>query len=99
MSFHVTITNNETGNVLNDFDTKAIIGGYDMGDEGTCSFCRCSCPGVDAAATVLATMEAAHETKKRMPKPLRRAVNKSLRKKFFKRLFARFSRKREDQEG
>lgn len=96
MSFHITITNNETGNVLDDFDTKALIGAYDKDEDITCGFHRIHCSPVELAAVITQAIDAAHNSSELLPKPLRRAVHKALRKEFFKRVFARFSRKRED---
>lgn len=93
MSFHVTITNNETGNVMDDFDTKALIGAYDKNEDIVRGFHRLACNAVELAAVVTEAISAAHNAKELLPKPLRRAVHKEIRKAFFKRVFARFSQK------
>ena len=44
--FHITITNNETGETLHDLDTKAIVGAI-LDDDGTFSVAFNKCDVVD----------------------------------------------------
>lgn len=49
--FHITITDNETGRVIQEADTCAIIGGY-TNEDGACGMAVVSCGPVDLARAV-----------------------------------------------
>ena len=55
--FHVTITDNETGEVIHDKDTTAIIGGFENGDKTT-MLVFTDCNFVDIACTLTAAKQA-----------------------------------------
>lgn len=55
--FHVTITDNETGEVIHDADSGAIIAGIDAGD-GTVSIGKASCDSFSLAAAILCAKKA-----------------------------------------
>ena len=73
--FHLTITNNETGEIERELDTNAIIGSADDGD-GTAIFCYTRCGLVELAATCAGALDAADHGMKDMPKPLLRKIKK-----------------------
>lgn len=52
MKYHLTITNNETHEILRDEDINVAIGGYDT-DNDDHGFCVGSCSDLDLAAAIL----------------------------------------------
>ncbi|MBE5760009.1 MAG: hypothetical protein E7332_08325, partial [Clostridiales bacterium] len=46
--FHITLTDNETGETLIDSDTSAIIGAFDLGEGNTGSLYALACNGLVA---------------------------------------------------
>lgn len=62
MKFHITIKDNETGKILHDEDTSAIIGGY-ANEEGSMSMIMGRCNEIDLAKTVYAAERAVQEVK------------------------------------
>lgn len=73
--FHLTITNNITGEIEKELDTDAIIGAADDG-AGTCVICVTGCKLVELAATCAGALKAVDHAMKDMPKPLRKQVEK-----------------------
>ena len=57
MKFHITITDNETGDVMQDTDACAIIGGFNNGVT-TCTFAATNCGPFDIARTLASAEEA-----------------------------------------
>lgn len=55
--FHITITDNETGETIYDTDTTAIIGGFENGDK-TNTLVFTDCDFVDIACTLTAAKQA-----------------------------------------
>lgn len=55
--FHIIITNNETGEVMREHDSDAIIAGIDAGDRVAC-ICHIDCDDNTLAATCFAAREA-----------------------------------------
>lgn len=49
--FHITIKNNETGEIMHDIDTKAIIGAFDSQDKTEC-IAVTECDPMTLASTV-----------------------------------------------
>lgn len=60
---HIVITDTETGKVIHEADTKAIIGGYKT-EAGTSSMCVANCGDFDLSMTILAAEEAIRSVKK-----------------------------------
>ena len=54
--FHITITDNETGEVEVDTDAAAIIGAYDAGTRGTASISYTECNGIVLSCTLAGVM-------------------------------------------
>ena len=73
--FHLTITNNITGEIEKELDTNAIIGAVDDGD-GTCVICKTGCGPIALAATCAGALRAADYGMEDMPKPLLRMIKK-----------------------
>lgn len=73
--FHITITNNETGETCIDIDTKVIIGAINN-DEGTQVLCASQCNAVELSATCAGALQAVNHGIEGLPKPLRKKVQK-----------------------
>lgn len=62
--FHITIRNNETGEILHDLDTCVIIGAFDVDEEATGRLVYTACNAIEleatATAAVLAALKATH---------------------------------------
>lgn len=58
MKFHITITDNETGEVLHDSDACAIIAGINEGEKGS-SAAMIDCGPIDLAEALVAAKKAA----------------------------------------
>lgn len=61
-TFHITITDNETGEIRVDENTVAIIGAFDAGDEGTRGMSFTNCNLMDLAYTAHVARKCAEET-------------------------------------
>ena len=77
--FHITITDNETGEVLVDQDTSAIIGALDN-DESTRNIAYTCCNTIDLAATAAGAKQAANKSARELPWCLRRKIEKLSKK-------------------
>lgn len=51
MKFHLTITNNETGEIIRDVDTNAILAGIHT-EKGACALVLTECSGADLIPTI-----------------------------------------------
>ena len=51
MKYHITITNNETGEIVHDYDTSAVIGGISL-KEGVAAIGLTACPSLVTALTI-----------------------------------------------
>lgn len=71
--FHITIKNNETGEILVDDDTCAIIGALDRG-EGTGCLGFTVCGPVDLAATATGALKAALRCSRELPAVIQDAI-------------------------
>lgn len=72
--FHITIKNNETGEILRDLDTCAIIGAFDVDEEGTgCLVCT-ACNAIELAATADAAVTAALKATHHLPRGMQDTV-------------------------
>lgn len=69
--FHITITDNETGETLVNLDTCAIIGAMDEGDLGTSMIDYEECNSICLAATITGAQVVANRAMKDLPMPLR----------------------------
>lgn len=65
-SFHITITDNETGEVFHDVDSDCIIGAV-HGDEHTAGIALLKCGPTEAADTVVAVKSTIKEAKEVHP--------------------------------
>jgi hypothetical protein len=81
--FHITITNNETGKVLSDTDTDAIIGAFTEG-EGTRSVCYTECDTAELAAIITGALQIINKHMADMPSWLQRMIKKASKKKINK---------------
>lgn len=54
MPFHLTITDNETGEIVRELDTDAIIGAANTSEEGAAGICVTRCSGQTLANTFVA---------------------------------------------
>lgn len=97
--YRITITDNRTGETCLETSSECIIYAYKQEGLGEGSGHALSCGSASLAAVALTAIDAAHDTVALLTKKERRLFYKICRKIFFKRVFARFSRKREDQEG
>lgn len=61
LGFHVKITDNETGEVLNDLDTNCIIGAFGS-DTGALEVSNLDCRAITIVATVHAALKAVERT-------------------------------------
>lgn len=57
MKFHIIITDTETGKVVHEADTNAIIGGYKT-EGGSDSICVASCDDFDLSCSIVAARDA-----------------------------------------
>lgn len=73
--YHLTITDNATGEIMREIDTDAIIGAADDGD-GTAIFCITRCGLVELAATCTGALKAAEDAMEDIPKRLRKYIKK-----------------------
>ena len=64
--FHITIKNNETGEILNDIDTSCLIGAIDIG-EGNTSIAFTHCNAISLVTTILAAKKAINNIYERNP--------------------------------
>lgn len=74
-TFHITITDNETGANILDADTCAFIGAIDEG-EGTRLLSNIRCCSSTLAATATGALQAAREAIADLPKPIKKIVEK-----------------------
>lgn len=74
--FHLTITNNITGEIEKELDTDAIIGAMNT-DESTCGVCLADCNLIDLAATCAGALRSVDRAMEDLPKPLRKAVEEA----------------------
>jgi hypothetical protein len=81
MKYHVTITDNETGEVLRDMDSNAIAASIDS-EDFVAEIFRTHCTANDLVNVVAVLMSILEKAKKRSPWEYRRArkVFKKLRK-------------------
>lgn len=80
MKYHITITNNETGETLVDQDTGCIIGACD--DRTTCGTRVVSygaCTKLECIATVVGALEAGERHLRKMPRKDQRFLRKLAR--------------------
>jgi hypothetical protein len=77
--YHIIITNNETGQVLEDTDTDAIIGAFIEG-EGTRSVCFLACNTPELAATLTSALQIANKKLAELPRWLQRKIKKLSKK-------------------
>ena len=80
MTFHITITNNETGETLADLDSCAIIGAIDVEEKGTREIAMFDCNGIVLAATAADAIVNAREAIEDMPKAHRRKIERVAKK-------------------
>lgn len=77
--FHITITNNETAEVLADTDTSSIIGAFAEGD-GTRSVCFLDCATPELAATLTGARLIVNKKLAELPRWLQRMIKKTSKK-------------------
>ena len=63
MKLHITITDNETGNVIHEADTNAVIAGCKT-EEGAAAICSVKCDDIELASAIFAAEEAIRAIKK-----------------------------------
>lgn len=80
MKFHITITNNVTGDVLVDQDTSAIIGSCDCPGDSTRCLTFTSCDDIELLATITGALEVVEIQLKKLPKKLQSFVRKLAKK-------------------
>lgn len=78
--FHITITNNETGKVLADSDSDAIIGAFTEG-EGTRSVCYTGGDTAELAAALTGAILIINKHLAELPRWLQRMIKKTSKKK------------------
>lgn len=78
--YHITITNNETGKVLADTNSDAIIGAFTEG-EGTRSVCYTECDAAELAATLTGAILIINKHMAELPRWLQRMIKKTSKKK------------------
>lgn len=78
--FHITITNNETAEVLADTDTGAIIGAFTKG-EVTRSVCYTDCDTAELAATLTGALQITNKHMADLPRWIQRMIKKTSKKK------------------
>jgi hypothetical protein len=79
MKYHITITDNETGEVLVDQDTVAIIGACDAG-EATRGLVLHKCNKAEKMATACEAMQMVEQVLRKEPKKFQRFARKLVRK-------------------
>lgn len=62
-AFHITITNNETGETLHDCDTNCIIGAFNQGASAACIGAASDVTGEDLANTIVGVEEVVQDFK------------------------------------
>ena len=77
--FHITITDNETAEVLADTDTSSIIGAFDEG-EGTRAVCFLACNTTELAATLTSALQITNKKLAELPKWLQCTIKKLSKK-------------------
>jgi hypothetical protein len=77
--YHIIITNNETGQVLADTDTDAIIGAFTEG-EGTRSVCYTNCDMAELAAMLTGALQITNKHMADLPRWLQRMIKKTSKK-------------------
>lgn len=55
--YHITITDNETGEIKCDSDSAAIIGAYDTDNNATACLCSLACDGMVLSATIMGVLQ------------------------------------------
>jgi len=65
--FHITLTDNETGETLIDSDTSAIIGAFDLGEGNTGSLYALACNGLIKVCTIAGAMATLERVRKDDP--------------------------------
>lgn len=78
--YHITITNNETGEIGVDLNTNALIAAIDEPTGGTRAICLAECSMATLAAALATVMQLANDRVAALPRPIRRKV-KQLSKK------------------
>ena len=81
MRFHITITDNKTGEVIRDLDTCAIIGAVDV-DERTGVMVLTECNNLELAATAAGALEAVDKATSDMPDFIKEAIKEASTKGF-----------------
>lgn len=67
MKYHITITNNETGEIVHDYDTNAVIGGFSV-EGGAAAIGLTACPSIITAFTIAAAQTAINKIREDNPK-------------------------------
>lgn len=65
--YHITVTDNETGETFIDCDTSAIIGAFDKDENDTGSLFALACTGDVTACTIAGTLETLQRVRKKQP--------------------------------
>lgn len=79
MKYHITITDNESGEIHVDQDTNCIIGACDAG-EGTRCMTFSECSNRDKLATVAGALEQVERALQAVPKKLQKAIREMVEK-------------------
>ena len=66
MTYHITITNNETNEILANDDTNCIIGAYAV-EDGTYAIGHTACNGITLLSAVAAAEKTIHKIKEDSP--------------------------------
>lgn len=66
MKYHITITDNETGEILHDHDTNLVIGAIGV-EDGVNSLCITNCSGLRLLTGLVAAKKAVHKIEQGEP--------------------------------
>ena len=67
LKYHITLTNNETGEVLMDHDTSAIIGAVQGPGDDAQGICAISCSSLELFKTINMTIDALKDVETMSP--------------------------------
>lgn len=79
--FHITITNNETGEVCVDLNTDALIAAIDETEGGTRAVCYTHCNTVAFIAMIAAVLQLVRAKLANLPRPILRKVKQLAKKR------------------
>lgn len=79
--YHITITDNETGDTKVDLNTDALIAAIDETAGGTRAVCYTDCGPVELAAALATVMQLANAKLADLPRPILRKVKRLAKKR------------------